>query len=80
MAVKTIKDVDDETWYKFKQLSVKNRVPMGKLMRSMVETYERKAEDVWNNILNGKKILSDKEADEMEKKLFKIRKEYGFRV
>ncbi len=40
MALKTIKNVDDETWHKFKVLSVKNHIPMGKLLKKMIYTYE----------------------------------------
>ncbi|MBI3032710.1 hypothetical protein HYY69_04505 [Candidatus Woesearchaeota archaeon] len=80
MAIKTIKDVDEETWYRLRKLSIKNRTPMGKLIHAMVDIYEKKTENVWENILNGEKLISDKEADTMEKKLLKVRKEYGFRV
>lgn len=80
MTIKTIKDVDEETWYKFKQLSVKNRVTMGKLMRTMVDTYEQQSSAIWKEILHGKKRLSDNDANELEKTLKTLRKEHGFRI
>ena len=75
MEVKTIKGIDEETWMKFKILAAKKKITMGRLLGNMVETYERDAEDVWDEILNGKRILSDKEAEEMHKITRKIRKE-----
>lgn len=34
---------------------------------------------VWDSILHGEKIISDKEAEDAEKLVKKSRKEYGFR-
>ena len=39
-----------------------------------------KSKDLWNNILYGEKLLSDKEAKEMHEQVAKLRKEYGFRI
>ena len=33
----------------------------------------------WDSILNGEKILSDEDADEIMESINEIRKEYGFR-
>ena len=41
---------------------------------------EKNMNHFWNNILNGEKILSDKEAKEMENVSERIRRESGFRV
>ncbi|MBI5393589.1 hypothetical protein HZA96_07010 [Candidatus Woesearchaeota archaeon] len=80
MVVKTIKNIDNETWIRFRNLSVKNRVTMARLLRDMIENYEHRSTKFWNKILNAEKIISDKEADEIEKITKRIRKEYGFRV
>jgi hypothetical protein len=79
MEVKTIKGMDEETWIKFKMLAVKRRVTMGKLLANMIETYERNTNEFWNEILSGKRIISDKEAEELEDSVKKLRKERGFK-
>ena len=60
-------------------LSAEQNVKMGVLLKDITETYEKKREIVWSKILGGKKILSDKEADELEDIINKVRKEKGFR-
>jgi len=74
MVIKTIRDVDEKTWHQFKQLSVKNRLSMGKLLQKMIGEYEMKTEAFWDNILNHKKILSDKDAHDIEKSVKELRK------
>jgi len=46
----------------------------------MVKKYSKKSNDFWKKILSGKRILSDKEAEDMLKIVSEIRKEYGFRI
>ncbi|HLC53150.1 MAG TPA: hypothetical protein VJK03_01280 [Candidatus Nanoarchaeia archaeon] len=76
METKTIKGVDEETWARFKMLAAKNRITMGKLMKSMVREYEKKkTEEIWEKILHSGKILSDKEADNISEITRKMRKE-----
>ncbi len=72
---KTIKGINPIVWAKFKMLAAKNRASMGELLTSMVETYEKNNEDLWNKILHSSKILSDKEAEDMHRITKKIRKE-----
>ena len=79
MSVKTVKDVDDETWRKLKILSAEEDIKMGTLIKNMTESYIKTKEDVWDRILAGEKILSDVEADDIEKITKKLRKERGFR-
>jgi len=74
MEVKTIKGVDDETWARFKMLAAKKNLPMGKLLISMIKNYEKNSDEVWNKILNSGKIISDKEAEKMEKETKRLRK------
>ncbi|MEK6960850.1 MAG: hypothetical protein AABX47_06760 [Nanoarchaeota archaeon] len=78
--VKTIKGVDDETWSSFKTIAAKNRVNMGALFKEMVSGYKSGSKDVWSELLSGKKLISNKEADEMDKVARRLRKEHGFRV
>lgn len=78
--LKTIKSVDDGTWTKFKGLAARKSTTMGKLLKVMVDDYEEKSKDFWDMILNGRKILSDKEAAELKATVREMRKEYGFRI
>ena len=45
----------------------------------MTRNNKKKNEDVWNEILNCGKILSDKEAEDMQRLATELRKESGFR-
>ncbi len=77
--VKTIKEVDDKTWYRFKILANQNKMKLGRFFKEMLEEYEEKNDPTWERILAGEKILLDQEAEELSKTLKKLRKEYGFR-
>ncbi|MBI4154921.1 hypothetical protein HY498_02445 [Candidatus Woesearchaeota archaeon] len=77
--LRTIRNVDEETWNELKSLSKKYRLPMGKLLSRVISSYKNKADDQWNRLLSFGKILSDKEAKDMHEVVVKLRKEYGFR-
>jgi len=79
MPTKTIKDVDEDTWRKLKVLSAEQDMRVGKLLRNITENYIKKRNQVWAKILEGKKILSENEAREIEKVVKKLREEHGFR-
>ena len=52
---------------------------MGKLFEKMVNEYEERSEEFWNDILKGEKILSEKEAKDMERIVARLREDVGFR-
>ncbi|MBS3174805.1 hypothetical protein J4440_02905 [Candidatus Woesearchaeota archaeon] len=79
MTTKTIKGVDDDTWFRFKSLALKNRMDMGKLLGEMIKEYESKSSEFWKDVLYGEKLLNEKEAEELIKETVKLRKEHGFR-
>lgn len=79
MSLKTIKNVDERTWTEFKTLAVKNGVNMGKMLERLIKDYSERKNKIFAKIFSGKKILSDREALELEKTITKIRKERGFR-
>jgi hypothetical protein len=79
METKCIKDIDEETWREFKSLAAKNNLRMAGLLKVMVKEFEKNNTKFWDNILNNKKILTDKEAEDLEKITKKGRKEKGFR-
>ena len=67
MTTKTIKGVEDETWLEFRSLAVKNKLKTGQFFEKLVAFYRENAKDFWNDILSGKKILSEEEILEMIK-------------
>ncbi len=75
MEIKTIKGISNEKWMKLKVLAVKNKMPMGRLVEEMIDSYEKDIENAWNKILYSGKILSNKEAEEMHKITKRLRKE-----
>mgnify|MGYP001618425623 CR=1 FL=1 len=77
--VKTIKDVDEKSWLEFKSMAAKRNIKMGKLFEQMIEEHKDRGREFWNKILNAGKILSDKEAEDMERFVDELRKEKGFR-
>lgn len=79
MTTRTIKDVDERTWRKIRILSAEHNIRMGKLIEKMTDEYEKSSKSFWKAVLNGEKILSDKEAMEMKKAAAEFRKERGFR-
>jgi len=79
METKCIKDIDEETWREFKSLAAKNNLKMAALLKTMVKEFEKNNKKFWDEILNNKRLLSDKEAEDIEKIIKEGRKEIGFR-
>ena len=79
MEIRSIKDVDEETWREFKALAAKNNLKMSLLLKMMVNKFEEEGKDFWKKILNRKINLSNKEAEEMKNIILESRKERGFR-
>ena len=79
MEIRSIKNVDEETWREFKAIAAKHNVKMSSLLKIMIKEFEKNSKDFWNEILNGEKLMSDKEAEEMKILTIKLRKEKGFR-
>ncbi|MBI4147924.1 hypothetical protein HY490_01405 [Candidatus Woesearchaeota archaeon] len=77
--VKTIKNVGDDTWAEFKGLAAQHKVKMGTLFKTLIQEYKRKS-PFWEEILEGEKILSEKEARELEKVVHAVRQDCGFRT
>ncbi len=77
--IKTIKDIDDESWAEFKSLAARNKMKLGSFFRMLLGEYEKTSKFFWKDILYCEKILTDKEAEDMENIIKEVRKEYGFR-
>ena len=79
MPTKTIKDVNEKTWRKMRVLSAEHNVKMSRLLEKMTEDYEKRSKEFWKIILEGNRILTDKEAEELKSVSKSLRKEHGFR-
>jgi hypothetical protein len=79
MVIKTIKGIDDSTWAEFKSLAARDNTHLNTFFKKMVHEYKKKSDRIWDDILHGEKILSDKEAEDMLSLVHKMRKEPGFR-
>lgn len=79
MEIRTIRNIDNETWRKFKNLAEKNNINMGNLLKIMINNFKKNSEEFWEEILNEEKNLSNQEAEKILEISKKSRKEYGFR-
>ncbi len=77
--IRTIRNVDEDTWSELKSLSRRYKLPIGRLLNRVINKYKTKSDSLWDTILNHEKILSDKEAEAMQEFVKKLRNEYGFR-
>lgn len=80
MEVKTIKGIQREKWILFKMLAARYDVSLGDLFGIVLEDYSKRSGFVWDSLLSGERLLSEEEANEMEKIVKKCRKERGFRI
>ncbi|MAE49389.1 hypothetical protein CMI48_01030 [Candidatus Pacearchaeota archaeon] len=78
--VKTIRNVNEETWRELKTLAAKRRVPLGTLLKNMITEYKKETNNAWDAILNTEKIISDEEAEDLEEITKGMRKEKGWRT
>lgn len=78
--IKTIKDIDEESWAEFKSLAAANKLKLGIFFRNILEEYKKTRKVFWKEILYGEKILSDKEAEDLQNVVKHVRKESGFRI
>jgi len=77
--VRTIKDVDEETWRTIREISRREKLKMGTLLKEIVNEYKSKRSSAWERILNTKPFLTEKEAAGMLRTVKKLRKEAGYR-
>lgn len=79
MKIRTIKDVDEETWKMLKEMASKRRLKMGTMLKEITTEYKKRPSDSWDKILYAKPILTKKEAVAMLKTIDGLRKESGYR-
>ncbi|MFB6226467.1 MAG: hypothetical protein ABEJ02_03885 [Candidatus Paceibacteria bacterium] len=77
--VKTIKGVDKKTWDKFKEIASKRGLNVGDAFKEMVNDYSKDSDDFWDEILSGKEIISESEAEILRETVKELRKDNGFR-
>lgn len=75
-----MKGIDEETWAEFKSLATKNKLKAGQFFEKLLAFYKENKELFWNDVLKGEKILSEAEADDLQKIVRRMRSEKGFRV
>jgi hypothetical protein len=80
MEIKTIKGISREKWRRFKEIAAKKDLSLGSMFEVMLEEFSRRGDGVWDIILSGEKIISDKEAEELTREIKRLRKERGFRI
>lgn len=77
----TIKKVDKESWKTFKIEATKHDMQLGEFFSKLIlEHKEKEAENNWDDILESRKILTRKQADEMKKHTEEFRKGFEFRI
>jgi len=76
MRVKTIRDVDENTWKTLKETAGKRKMKISNLLRLMVRDFSKKEVE---EIIPSKPLLTAKEAKEMGELVKALRKEAGFR-
>lgn len=76
MRVKTIRDVDENTWKTLKETAGKRKMKISNLLTLIVREFSKKEVE---GIIPPKPILTAKEAKEMGELIKTIRKEAGFR-
>ena len=79
MKVRTVKDVDEETWRIFKESASRRNMKIGVLLRHLARDYERTELKSFSSFVPKIPILSEAEARELENTTKAIRKEHGFR-
>lgn len=79
MGTKTIKNVDEEDWNRFKSRAARANVSLGTYFKVMLEESKKETEEFWDIILSEKKLLDDEEGEELKKEVERLREERGFR-
>ncbi len=79
MKVRTIKDVDEETWRFLKEMARRRGLKMGTFLKEIALGYRKRPSDSWSKILHAKPILSKKDAEGMLRAVAEMRNESGYR-
>ncbi|MCH8004342.1 MAG: hypothetical protein IH934_06975 [Nanoarchaeota archaeon] len=78
----SIKNVNEEDWRVIKSEAAKNNLNIAKFLNRVIIDYKKKhtEENNWNDILYGKKFLSEKDAKKIKEVMKDVRKEFEFRA
>jgi len=79
MVTKTIKNIDEEDWNRFKSHAARANVSLGTYFKVMLEESEEKTREFWDIIFSQKRLLDEEEAEMLEKEVERLREERGFR-
>ncbi len=80
MAVKTVRNIKEETWQEIKTEAAKRGMNMNEYFDHMLESSKKYEELIWDHILNHPKNISDKEAANMKRYVKQLRTEKWFRI
>ncbi len=78
-SVKTIKGIDEETWFEFKSMASKNNLKMPEMFKLVVSSWKSRSSNTWEKILNSERILSEKDAKSLLKTSAELRSESDYR-
>ncbi len=79
MAIKTIKNVDEEDWSRFKSRAARADVSLGTYFKVILKESEKETEGFWDAIFSEKKLLDEEEAKGLKQEVERLREERGFR-
>lgn len=74
-----IRNIKEEDWQYFKAEAVKKNLKLGDFFSELLKEHKNSAKNPWDKILNAKKILNTKNAEDMHKAIKEFRKEMEFR-
>ena len=77
----SIKNVKEERWMAIKSEAVRNNMKIGEFLNKLFLEYKNKENKNgnWNEILYGKKYLTDRDAIKIKEAMKETRKEFEFR-
>lgn len=79
MTTKTIKNIDEEDWARFKSRAAQADVSLGTYFKVILKESEKETEEFWDAIFSKEKLLDEEEAEGLKQEVERLREERGFR-
>ena len=76
-----IKNIREDNWRLIKAEAAKNNLKIGEFLNKMLLEYKKlhNGENNWNEVLYGKKFLTEKDEIKLREVMKELRKEFEFR-
>ncbi len=74
-----MRNIKKSTWREFKTRATNRGMSVGEYFNEVVEETKHTAKSPWDKILNRKRNLTDKEAEEMHEVIKEFRRDFKFR-